>query len=110
MKLTEYKMKYAKSDRQIDMTGARLTPVAVLLRLYAEYKDDPVFVLLCGEKVGSKRVYARRYKAEFSRLARRRTAPFHTDYRVRNGNDGLAFAKHKTEVAEHCGKIAVFGI
>ena len=28
MKLTEYKMKYAKSDRQIDMTGARMTPVA----------------------------------------------------------------------------------
>ena len=54
MKLTEYKMKYAKSDRQIDMTGARLTPVRVLLRLYAEYKDDSVFVLLCGDKAGIK--------------------------------------------------------
>lgn len=54
MKVSEYTLKYAKSDRQIDMMGARLTPVAILLRLYAEYKDDSVFVLLCGEKAGIK--------------------------------------------------------
>lgn len=54
MRIVEYALRYAKTDRQIDMTGEKITPVSALLRLYAEYKDDSVFVLLCGERAGIK--------------------------------------------------------
>ena len=52
MKITEYALKYAKSDRQIDMGADNVSPAHVMRRIFDENPDAELVVLFCGSRRG----------------------------------------------------------
>lgn len=52
MRIAEYALKYAKTDRQIDTGYDKLSPVQVMRRVFDETPDASLVILFCGSRRG----------------------------------------------------------
>lgn len=52
MRIVEYALRYAKTDRQIDMKTDRMSPAYVMRRIFDENPEVELVVLFCGARRG----------------------------------------------------------